>query len=57
MNIISIKDNPEYASVAIEYFQDKLASEESIKLYEIKKSYEVDKNYFIGLYLGSRYFF
>ncbi|SCJ47115.1 Acetyltransferase (GNAT) family [uncultured Clostridium sp.] len=34
MNIISIKKQPEYASIAIKYFQEKWASEDSLKVYE-----------------------
>lgn len=34
MNIISIKKQPEYASIAIKYFQEKWASKDSLKVYE-----------------------
>lgn len=34
MNIISVKKQPEYASDAIKYFQEKWASEDSLKVYE-----------------------
>lgn len=34
MNIISIRKQPEYTSVAIKYFQDKWSSEDSLKVYE-----------------------
>lgn len=34
MNIISIRKQPEYASVAIKYFQEKWANEDSLKVYE-----------------------
>lgn len=34
MNIISVKKQPEYASAAIKYFQEKWASEDSLKVYE-----------------------
>lgn len=34
MNIISIKKQPEYASIVIKYFQEKWASKDSLKVYE-----------------------
>lgn len=34
MNIVSVRKQPEYAQVAIKYFQDKWASEESFMVYE-----------------------
>ncbi|MGX4599503.1 GNAT family N-acetyltransferase [Faecalimicrobium sp. JNUCC 81] len=34
MNIISIKKQPEYASIAIKYFQEKWANEDTLKVYE-----------------------
>jgi hypothetical protein len=34
MNIISVKKQPEYASAAIKYFQEKWASKDSLKVYE-----------------------
>lgn len=34
MNIISIKKQPEYASIAIKYFQEKWANKDSLKVYE-----------------------
>lgn len=34
MNIVSVRKQPEYVKVAIRYFQDKWASEDSMKVYE-----------------------
>lgn len=34
MNIISVKENPEYKDKAIQYFQSKWASEDSLMVYE-----------------------
>lgn len=34
MEIISVKENPEYKERAVKYFQDKWASEESLMIYE-----------------------
>lgn len=45
MKIISVRENPEYKEMVIQYFQEKWASEDSMKVYEdcITRALETDK--------------